>query len=262
VTTEDSTLTENHDAVVRDSFSRQTELFTGEKALFARYSAATDLWFGPVGPDMIVLDVACGAAHTAEQAAPHVRQVVGVDMTPALLETGAQRLREKGIDNVLLLEGDASALDFLDASFDVVFCRAALHHMPHPEKAIAEMARVCKPGGRVVVNDMIAVSAHVRDAFDALHKVIDPSHVRVYLADELGAEIAANVGPIETAVLMEPLQIGVEYIFTDVADRDAARAALQAELSGGPATGFEPARQGEEVLVTFHTALVGATRAS
>ena len=91
-----------HDAVVRSSFEKQTALFAGDDALFARRSSSALAWLEPLDPEMIVLDVACGAAHAAEQVAPHVRQVVGLDLTRALLELGADRLRDAGITNVLL----------------------------------------------------------------------------------------------------------------------------------------------------------------
>src|SRR4029078_10464421 len=98
-------------------------------------------WTDPLTPDMLVLDVACGAAHAAELAAPHVRQVVGVDLTPELLALGATRLRDAGITNVLLQEGNAATLPFVDASFDLVMCRTAIHHMGDPIDSIARMGR-------------------------------------------------------------------------------------------------------------------------
>src|SRR5436190_20896958 len=121
-----------HDAIVRSSFEKQAGLFVGEDSPFARRPASALAWLEPLDPEMIVLDVACGAAHAAEQAAPHVRQVVGLDLTRALLELGADRLRDAGITNVLLQEGSAAELPFPDASFDLVPCRAGLHHPPEP----------------------------------------------------------------------------------------------------------------------------------
>src|SRR5262249_45249056 len=80
-----------HDAVVRQSFEKQAGLFVGEDSPFARRPASALTWLEPLDLDMVVLDVACGAAHAAEQAAPHVRQVVGVDLTTALLDGCAPR---------------------------------------------------------------------------------------------------------------------------------------------------------------------------
>ncbi|HMF84170.1 MAG TPA: methyltransferase domain-containing protein [Acidimicrobiia bacterium] len=249
-----------HDAVVRQSFEKQAALFVGDHSPFARRPASPLAWLEPVDPDMIVLDVACGAAHAAEQASPHVRQVVGIDLTPALLDLGAERLRGLGITNVLLQEGNAAALPFLDASFDLVMCRGALHHFADPTAAITEMGRVCRRGGRVVVADMVAPNADVRDAFDALHRCLDPSHAGVLLETELAELLEAEVGPLTYGETSDPFRIPVEHILSDAADRDAVRAALQAELTGGAATGFDPAVDDGQTLVSFTNTVIHATR--
>src|SRR6185503_6922006 len=72
------------DDAVRESFRQQTDLFDGDDSVFALAATrpAPTAWIDPLTPEMIVLDVACGAAHAAELAAPLVRQVVGVDLTP------------------------------------------------------------------------------------------------------------------------------------------------------------------------------------
>ena len=84
-----------HNDVVRNSFTQQVGLFTGENSPFARRFASPLAWIEPLDAEMIVLDVACGAGHAAEQAAPHVRQVVGIDLTPALL-TAFKKLVDQG----------------------------------------------------------------------------------------------------------------------------------------------------------------------
>src|SRR5438034_1523600 len=229
-----------HDAIVRSSFEKQTALFSGEDALFARRSSSALAWLEPLDPEMIVLDVACGAAHAAEKVAPHVRQVVGLDLTRALLDLGADRLRDAGITNVLLQEGSAAELPFLDASFDLVACRAALHHVPDPGGVVAEMARVCRPGGRVVAADMVAPSADVREAFDALHRRIDPSHAGVLLEGELAELLHSKVGPLTYGETSDPFVLPGDHILTDAPDRHAVTSALQGELAGGPRTGVDP----------------------
>jgi len=250
------------DDAVRESFRQQTDLFDGEDSVFA--IAATrpspTAWIDPLTPDMLVLDVACGAAHAAELAAPHVRQVVGVDLTPELLALGATRLRDAGITNVLLQEGNAATLPFVDASFDLVMCRTAIHHMGDPIASIAEMARVCKPAGRVVVSDLVAPDADVRDAFDDFQRILDPSHARTFVADELADAVGAAVGSIDTVDAPGPFSIPVHTIFSEVSDRDRVLAVLDAELAGGPATGMAPVRDGDAIMVAFCSATVRATR--
>src|SRR5438270_1841720 len=90
-----------HEEIVRRSFTRQVGLFSGPDSPFAQRPAGAISWLEPLEAEMVVLDVACGAAHASEVIAPHVRQVVGVDLTPRLLALGAQRLRDTGTTNVL-----------------------------------------------------------------------------------------------------------------------------------------------------------------
>jgi SAM-dependent methyltransferase len=252
--------TGEHDHVVRRSFEKQAGLFVGEDSPFARRPASALAWLEPLDPDMIVLDVACGAAHAAEQAAPRVRQVVGVDLTPALLEVGAERLRDADITNVLLQEGNAAELPFVDGSFDLVVCRGAMHHFADPGAAVTEMARVCKDGGRVVVADMVPPSAEVREAFDDLHRCLDPSHAGVLLEAEMAALLESKVGPLTYGETSDPFSIPVDAILTDAADRDAVAHALETELAGGPATGFAPVVEDGQTLVSFTNTVVHATR--
>ncbi len=207
---------------------------------------------------MVVLDVACGAAHACEVAAPHVRQVVGIDLTATLLELGAARLRDAGITNVLLQEGNAEALPFVDSSFDLVFCRTALHHIADPRRAVAEMVRTCRTGGRVVLSDLIAPSADERDGFDRLHQLIDPSHVRAFLEDELGNVLPGTLTLTygETTTARFPIDIAL----TEQSERDTVLAALRAELEGGEPTGFDPMEEDGTLVVSFRNCVVHGTR--
>jgi ubiquinone/menaquinone biosynthesis C-methylase UbiE len=119
-------MADDHEAMVRRSFERQIGLFSGRDSPFARRSPGPLTWIEPLDREMVVLDVACGAQHAAEQVARQVREVVGIDLTPALLDVGAQRLRANGITNVLLQEGNAERLPFVGESFHVV--SAGVHY--------------------------------------------------------------------------------------------------------------------------------------
>jgi len=250
------------DEEVRQSFARQVALFSGAGSPFASRSSSPTSWVEPLHEHMIVLDVACGAAHVAEELAPHVRQVVGIDLTPELLRLGGVRLQGAGVDNVLLQEGNAADLPFLDQSFDLVLCRSALHHFRNPREMVQEMARVCRPGGRVVVSDMVAPSAELKEAFDDVHRHLDPSHLGVLLGQEMVELLADNVGPVSFAQLSGPLRLPLDHIFSDVSDRQWVSAALAAEVDGDRASGFSPLLDTEtgSISVSFSSAIVHATR--
>lgn len=246
-----------HDDVTRQSFRQQVGLFSGPGSPFARRDAGGLTWLEPLGPEMLVLEVACGAAHVAEAVAGRVRQVVGIDLTPELLQLGAQRLTDAGIDNVLLQEANAEALPFVDRSFDLVLCRSSLHHFADPRRAVAEMVRVCRTGERVVLSDLIAPSNEERDALDHLHRLLDPSHVRVFLERELAEIFPAGVSLSygETTTIRLPIQVAI----TTQSDGDAVISSLRSELAGGEATGFDPSEDGDALIVSFTTCVIHGT---
>jgi ubiquinone/menaquinone biosynthesis C-methylase UbiE len=126
-----------------------------------------------------VLDLGCGAGHTALSFAPRVTEVVAVDLAEAMLEQGRRLARERGIENVDFRQGDVERLDFPDGSFDVVTSRFSAHHYPAPERALAEVVRVLRPGGTFLLADSVAPEAHGCDSFlNTLEVLRDPSHVR------------------------------------------------------------------------------------
>jgi SAM-dependent methyltransferase len=205
---------------------------------------------------MVVLDVACGAAHAAEPVAEHVRQVVGIDLTPVLLEVGARRLRGQGVTNVLLQEAKAESLPFVDESFDVVYCRSSLHHFADPSRAVAEMTRVCRVGGRIVLLDIVAPSDDLRDLFDHVHRLIDPSHVRSLLASELAELLPGGVEGLAYANMIS-LRLPVGVALTEQSKKEEVLEILGSEMVGeGRATGFEPAEEETGVVVSFVTCVV------
>jgi ubiquinone/menaquinone biosynthesis C-methylase UbiE len=97
-----------------------------------------------------VLDVATGSGNAAIAAARHGCAAVGVDYVPALLERGRRRAAAEGLD-VELLEGDAEALPFPNASFDAVTSVFGSMFAPDHARAAAELLRVCRPGGTIAL---------------------------------------------------------------------------------------------------------------
>jgi len=131
-------------------------------------------------PAWVALDVATGAGHTALAMAPHVARVIATDLTPEMLAQTATLAQERGLVNVETRPGDAEALPFPDASFDLVTCRLAFHHFPHPDAAMREFARVLRPGGTLGFADNIAVEDADGAAFyNAYETLRDPSHHEV-----------------------------------------------------------------------------------
>ena len=146
--------------------------------------------------DERALDVGTGAGALALALAPVVREVVGLDPVPELLELA----RARALPNTEFVEGDGGALPFPDRAFDLAGTLRTLHHAARPERLVAELARVTRPGGRVLVVDQLAPDDPAQAA--ALHEfetARDPSHTRLLADDELRALFAAN----ELALLRE-----------------------------------------------------------
>ncbi len=97
-----------------------------------------------------VLDVACGNGNAALAAARRFCQVVGLDYVPALLEAGRERARGERL-SVDFVEGDAEALPFRDASFDVALSTFGVMFAPNQEQAARELRRVVRPGGKIAL---------------------------------------------------------------------------------------------------------------
>lgn len=133
-----------------------------------------------------VLDIATGPGYIAEAFAGAAREVVGVDLTDAMLAIARERTRERGVSNVSFRAADAQNLPFENEAFDVVVCRLALHHLQKPLEVLREMARVCRPGGTVLVEDIYASEFPERSAYQDRWEILrDPSHVRTLPISEL-----------------------------------------------------------------------------
>ena len=141
--------------------------------------------------DERALDVGTGAGALALALAPLVREVVGVDRVPELLELARDRAAAHA--TVTFVEGDAAHLPFGDGSFDLACTLRTLHHVPRPELVLAELVRVTRPGGRLLVVDQIApVDPLAALDLDRFERARDPSHARLLPEIDLRQLFEAN----------------------------------------------------------------------
>jgi ubiquinone/menaquinone biosynthesis C-methylase UbiE len=170
----------SHDHVerIRTQFTRQAEAYAGmtQTRDAAGHRALAKL--AGAAPGRRALDVACGPGLLTLALAEAGADATGVDATEALLALARAEAERRGLA-VAFRAGDATALDLPAGSFDVVTCRAAFHHFPEPARVLAEMARVAKPGGTLLVADLLGSEDPARAALhDRIERLCDPTHVR------------------------------------------------------------------------------------
>lgn len=150
----------------------------GDYATFSRYMepGAVDLlraW--NVQPRQRLLDVGCGAGQLAIPAARMGLDATGVDIASNLVESARERAKAEGLD-ARFDEGDAEALPYEDDSFDVVASIFGAMFAPQPEKVAAELQRVCRPGGRILMGNWTPTSFPA-NVFRTLARHITPADV-------------------------------------------------------------------------------------
>lgn len=164
-----------HDDAVRERFGA-TAASVAEHAARQVDGVREELReFLPLRGDERALDSGTGAGVLALALAPLVREVVGVDLVPELIAAA----RASAPANATFVEGDATALPFDAESFDLAGSRRTLHHISRPEVAVAELARVTRPGGHIFVDDQVAPADPLAAlALDRFERARDPSHAR------------------------------------------------------------------------------------
>jgi SAM-dependent methyltransferase len=176
----------SHQGLILDQFTRQAALFSTAAPITNADALRMIVEAARPGPDDTVLDVACGGGIVVCAFAPHVRRATGIDVTQAMLDEAQRLAQEKGLANVEWRQGDVNSLPFEDGGFTIVATRFSVHHFPNPAAVLREMARVCTPGGRLVVVDMYASEDPAKAAeFNRLERLRDPSHMRSLSLAEL-----------------------------------------------------------------------------
>ena len=133
----------------------------------------------------VALDVGTAAGHVALALAPHAATVVGLDLTAPMLEQAQRVMAERGVGNVRLVRGDVEHLPIADGSIDLATSRFSAHHYPHPALFAAEVARVLRPGGQLLLSDTVSPpDAALDEWINRIEVLRDPSHVRNHTVDE------------------------------------------------------------------------------
>lgn len=221
---------------IRDEFTHQSESFARSAAMgsIETLGALAELVPEAVGASWI--EVACGPGLVARAIAGRVGSVRGVDLTPAMLETARREAATAGLDNVEFSEGDATALAFGDDSFDGAITRFSFHHIPAPGRVVAEMARVVRPGGPVVIGDLLTdPDSDAATWHQEIDRLRDPSHWATLTRDRLLA-IGAAAGLELESERVAPIELDFEEWLGRGSGGAAAAALIDRLLGEAPDT--------------------------
>jgi len=162
------------------------------RSRFARFSG--------VKPTDVVLDVGTGPGYSAFALARRAKRVTAVDWRPELLAAARREARTRRLHNITFVEADPAALPFPDTEFNIVASAAAMHHFRQPLDVMNDMARVCRRGGVVAIEDVIASEQEIRARYhNRMERLRDRSHERFLKLSELVA-IAGSAGLAVTRV--------------------------------------------------------------
>lgn len=183
--------------------------------------------------DERALDAGTGTGALAFALAPLVREVVAVDVVPELLEEG--RRRAGAFPNVHFVHGDVMRLELEPDSFDLAGCLRTLHHVGRPELVLAELARLTRPAGQILVVDQVAsVDPLAALELNRFERARDPSTTRVLAEVDLRGLFESNGLVLERARMVPELRDLDAYLDLAACEgeaRERARALAPAPAS-------------------------------
>lgn len=171
---------------------------------------------GPLGA---LLDVGTGTGRMAELFAPRASHVTGLDRSPEMLRIARARLQQLPAEQHALVHGDFTQLPLDEGSFDTVLFHQVLHYAQEPEGALAEAARVTRPGGRIAIVDF---AAHDREELRTGH-----AHARLGFSDEQMLSLLSDAGFAPDAPVAIPGRPLTVKIWTGRREAGTARGAKE-----------------------------------
>ena len=234
-----------HNRVIQEEFSKQASSF-GDKGLTLSSQEILG-WIVenlPLRKNYRVLDVAAGTGHLSRAIAPHVKEVVAIDITPEMIAQARSETARMKLGNIVIDEGDAEDLPYQDSSFDMVVSRLAIHHFENPRIQLSEMVRVCKPNQIVGIIDLMSPEDEkVAKTYNHLERLRDPSHTVALTKAEMERILRVSgvaVKKIETQDVAVDFERWVQMTGTDLETKEHIRKELTKDIGGRTKTGMRP----------------------
>jgi ArsR family transcriptional regulator len=180
---------------------RMRAYFDGLAGKFGRHYVPGRSWKGlaetllALMPALEIADLGAGEGTFSQLLARRAKRVIAIDNSEKMVEYGADLARKHGVENLDYRQGDLEAVPIEDGSVDLAFFSQSLHHAQHPERAVAEAWRILKPGGRIVVLDLMRHSFEdARELYADLWLGFTEVEVGRFL-------VQAGFGGVETSVV-------------------------------------------------------------
>lgn len=203
------------------------------------------------------LDIGCGAGHLAYHMAPHLKRMVAVDPSPAMLATVAQTARTRGL-TIETVEASADALPFADGEFCIAASRYSAHHWQGLEAALGDMRRVVKTGGYLLMIDVLGDEDDLVDThMQTIELLRDRSHRRNLKASQWRALIAASGFAIQKEAVW-PLPLDFTSWVTRMRTPQARANMIRTVLAEAPAEVRERLNVQPDSSFTLQTGLFWA----
>ena len=250
-----------HRNIILEQFSRQALPFSTAAMINDKGALKMIVDAAQPGPEDTVLDVACGPGLVVFALAPYAKRIIGIDMTPAMLDRARQLATEQGLRNVDWHQGDVYLLPYAANTFTIVVTRYSFHHLLDPAAALREMDRVCGANGRIVVVDAYAPEDPDQAAeFNRIERLRDPSHVCSLSLSGL-KNLFDQAGLPEPRITLYELRVEVRDLlaraFPNPGDEIEIIKSLRASAVDGR-LGIPVHLDGDDIHVTYRAAILTA----
>lgn len=250
-------MTKKHRETIQRQFTRTAEAFAKTAVRDSPEVLGEKVEFAKPQPADVALDVACGPGAYSLALAGRVQFARGIDITEEMIRQARALQAEKQVTNAAFDCGEAEALPYPDATFDLVTCQMSFHHMPKPDAALAEMVRVAKPEGRIVIIDTLGPESDEKfDRHNAIEGSRDPSHTAALrlttflkLFEDCGLEILRqSLKRRQRSFNHWMLRAGLEPSHK----RYQETRRLLEETALGDKAGYSPQVQGEDITIVHN----------
>ena len=241
---------DNHNDAVRASFTTQARGFVDPQlTLSSQQYIQWILNALPLDKGMTAVDIACGTGIMARSIAPFVKEVIGLDITAAMLAEARPLAAADGMTNIRFLECTIESVDTASISCDLAITRFSLHHFVTPAVIVEKMASAVRRQGHVAIIDLLSpADPHLADLYNHYERLRDPSHTRALTFDELQTVVvSAGLHAIHTDTVGVEVNVGRWLRLTKAPEAVATQITsdLEKDIADGSRTGMWPFRNGD-----------------